>query len=274
MPSPLWRDKALIKIGCCAYSYRDLLVKGNMSLEDFVEEAYKNRLDGVELTSYYFKSTEKRYLYSLKRLCLEKGLSISMVSCGAHLWSPEREEREKNLEKIKRWINITYELGAPCLRVFGGRWPPPQENLEKKPSIEDAINEAIEIGEKSAEYTTDRGVVIALENHGGITISADDVIKIIKGVDSPWFRLNLDTGNYKEDIYCEIEKSTPYAVHVHAKVSLKRRGEVLKLNYERIRKILMNAGYNGWISIEYEEAENPKTGIPRFISYLKNIFME
>ena len=262
----------MIKIGCCAYSYREPIKKGEMTIEGFIEEARKIRLDGVELTGYYFRSTEKPYLYELKRLCLEKGLPISMVSCGAHLWSAKKEERENAVDEIKRWIDITHELGAPCLRVFGGRWPPPPEYAAEWRNLEQAIEAAVEVGKVCADYGASRGVVVALENHGGITRFADDVVRIIENVDSKWFKLNLDTGNYRDYTYEDLEKSIPYTVHIHAKVTVKGRMGPVKLDYERIRRMLEDAEYNGWISIEYEEAEHPSTGVPRFVEYLRKVF--
>lgn len=262
----------MMKIGCCAYSYRDHILSGEMNLESFIEESYKIRLDGVELTGYYFKSKEKSYLYRLKRLCLEKGLSISMVSCGAHLWSPREEDVKRDLDEIKRWVKVAYELGAPCLRVFGGRWPP--AGVLAGFTIDDAIEVAIEVGGECADFGSDYGVVIALENHGGITRFADDVIRIIRGVSSEWFRLNLDTGNYRDHMYEDIKKSAPYAVHVHAKTGVRHVGSGIEipLDYGRIRRILEDVGYNGWVSIEYEAEEDPKIGVPRFAEELRRVF--
>ena len=69
-------------------------------------------------------------------------------------------------------------------------------------------------------YAEDKSVVIAMENHGGITSRAGNVIKIVKGVGSPWFRMNLDLGNYRESIYEEIAKTVPHTVHLHGKVGV------------------------------------------------------
>jgi len=108
-----------------------------------------------------------------------------------------------------------------------------------------------------------------MENHGGVTAKADNVIEIVEGVGSPWVRVNLDLGNYRESTYEEIARTLPYAVHAHAKVSVAGNGE---LDYHRTAEILQNGRYNGFLSIEYEEKEDPKTGIPRFAKNLFSIF--
>jgi len=66
-----------MKVGCCAYSFRQYLTSGQMTLEDFIHKAHAMGLDGVELTAYYFASTEASYLHQLKRLALQQGIEIS-----------------------------------------------------------------------------------------------------------------------------------------------------------------------------------------------------
>lgn len=117
-----------------------------------------------------------------------------------------------------------------------------------------------------AEYA---GVVIALENHGGITSRAESMIRLVEGVNSPWLKVNLDLGNYRESTYDDIAKTAPYAVHVHGKL---RVTEGAELDYTRVKELLEDEGYNGFISIEYEGSEDPKVGVPRFASYLPNLF--
>ena len=261
----------MIKIGCCAYSYRDLITKGEMNLQDFIEECYRMGLDGTELTGYYFTSTSNlKYLHELKHLCLKRGLSISAASCGAHLLEPEAAKRDENVETAKRWVDVAHELGAPLLRVHGGRWPIEGFAIEK------AIELCIETGKRMANYGEEKGVVIALENDGGITRFADDVVKIVRGVNHDWFKLNLDTGNYPDYVYDDIAKSVPYAVHVHAKLETGGRYEIprRKVDYYKVKSILESAGYNGWVSIEYESLGDPRTEVPKLAKHLFEVFRE
>ena len=251
----------MIKIGCAAYSYRSYFEKGVMSYEDFVKEAYKIGLDGVEFTIYWLPSKDDKYLLNLKRLALYHGLPISGVGISTNFCTLKESEKEENIRKTIEAINIAYKLGAPVVRVFGG--PVPEGY-----SIKEAINLVAENVKPVLDYAEDSGIVIALENHGGITERAEYVLEIVEKVGSPWFRVNLDLGNYRIDTYNDIAKTVPYAVHVHAKVSAGGR----KLDYEKIREILESKGYNGFLSIEYEEKEDPKTGVPRFAQYLFKIF--
>lgn len=252
----------MIKIGCAAYSYREYLNDGRMKYEDFIEEAYRIGLDGVELTLYWLPSKDASYFRKLKRLSLYLGLPISCAGISTNFCNPSISERKKAIEAVKEGLEIAHELGAPCLRIFGGYVPEGYTDAEAIKWIIESISSCI-------GYAEENGVVIAMENHGGITSKADDVIKIVKGVDSPWFRVNLDLGNYRESTYDEIAKTVPYAVHTHAKVRVARGG---KVDYQRVKEILKSGGYNGFLSIEYEEKEDSKVGVPKFAEYLFEIF--
>jgi len=252
----------MIKIGCAAYSYREYLEDGRMSYEDFIEEAHHLQLDGVELTLYWLPSDESAYLRKLKRLALFRGLPISCAGISTNFCTPEPSEREKAARSVEKGLEIARELGAPCLRVFGGYVP-------EGYTVVDATEWVIQALESCVSFAEDRGVVIAMENHGGITARADNVAKIVEDVGSPWIRVNLDLVNYRESTYEEIAKTLPYAVHLHAKVSVARGG---KLDYQKVKAILEKGGYNGFLSIEYEEKEDPKRGVPEFARNLFSLF--
>jgi len=252
----------MIKIGCAAYSYREYLKDGRIGYEDFIEEAYRMGLDGVELTLYWLPTKDVSYFKKIKRLSLYRGLPISCAGISTNFCTPNVAERDDAINGVREGLEIARELGAPCLRVFGGYVP---EGYMK----DEAIDWTVKSLQSCVNYAEEYGVVMALENHGGITSKADDVIRIIESVDSPWLRVNLDLGNYKEPLYDEIAKTVPYAVHIHAKVSA--AGNV-KINYQRVKEILESARYNGFLSIEYEEKEDAKIGVPKFAKYLFEIF--
>jgi sugar phosphate isomerase/epimerase len=257
-----FHEERMIKIGCAAYSYRDYLKDGRMSYEDFIEEAYKIGLDGVEMTLYWLPSKEPAYLRNLKRIALSQGLYISCAGISTNFCSPDPLERERMIRAVEEGLRIARELGAPALRVFGGYVPEGYSEKQAAQWVVEALSRCI-------TYAEENGVVIALENHGGVTTRADNVVRIVESVDSPWLRVNLDLGNYKESTYGDIAKTIPYTVHIHGKVSVSGN---TKVDYEKIKRILVENGYNGFISIEYEEKEDPKIGVPEFAKYLLRLF--
>ncbi|MEM3041868.1 MAG: sugar phosphate isomerase/epimerase family protein [Nitrososphaerota archaeon] len=233
-----------------------------MSYEDFIEEAYRLGLDGVELTLYWLPTKDDSYLKRLKRHMLFRGLPVSCLGISTNFCIPEAYERERVTKNLEEWLDIAHKLGSPCLRVFGGNIPHGHSETEATEWVIDCLKRCV-------GYAEDKGIVLALENHGGVTSKAGNVVKIVKGVGSPWLGVNLDLGNYRESTYEQIAKTVPYAVHIHAKRSVAGGGE---LDYHRIREMLEAGGYNGFLSIEYEEDEDPKTGVPKFANYLLNLF--
>ena len=87
-----------MKIGCCAYSYRKHLTSGAMTMEDFIDLAAEEGFEGVELTNYYFDSSETAYLHSLKRRCLVNGLSVAGAAIRSEFTRASQEERAAQVD--------------------------------------------------------------------------------------------------------------------------------------------------------------------------------
>ncbi|MBS7609497.1 sugar phosphate isomerase/epimerase [Candidatus Bathyarchaeota archaeon] len=253
-----------MKIGSTAYSYRKYLSSGAMSLDNFINHCYEIGLDGIELTAYYFPKTEESFLNHLKRSAFLHGLDISGVAVGNNFCLPEEGKRREQVGLVKYWIDVAFRLGAPCLRVFAGKVP---EGYKE----EDAFRWTVDALRECVKYAEERGIILALENHGGITETAEQVLRILKNVDSEWLRVTLDTGNYRVNFHEEIRRTAPYAVNVHAKVFESLSAEDLKREYSRILETLRQADYKGYLSIEYEGADDPLLAVPRFAGFLKGI---
>ena len=114
---------------------------------------------------------------------------------------------------------------------------------------------------------------MALENHWGLTTNIDVLLKLRKMVDSPWLGINMDTGNYPGDPYVGIEQLAPYANIIQAKTYY-GGGEwyTLDLDYKRIAKIIRNAGYTGYISLEMEGKEDPQSAVAKSYKVLRDAF--
>lgn len=256
------------KLSCAAYSFRQFLTTKppQMTLEDFIERCAEWGLDGVELTSYYFVSREPSYLHGLKRKAFLLGLDISGTSVGNHFCLPPGEERERQIRMVKEGIDAAVELGAPCLRVFAG-------SLPQGRSEEEGRRWVIECLEEVCPYAEERGVFLALENHGSLTATAEQVLAILKPISSPWLGLNLDTGNFRTpNPYADIEQVAPYAITVHVKTEIAPQGRGRQeADFPRIVDILRKAGYRGYLALEYEAAEDPRVAVPRVVQRLREV---
>lgn len=115
---------------------------------------------------------------------------------------------------------------------------------------------------------------LALENHGGLTESADGMLKIVRDVQSPWFGVNLDSGNFlSETPYEDLAKIAPYALNVQIKVSIKSNsGTTTKSDYKRLAQIMTDVGYRGYIVLEFEEKGGDPPECPKEIDRLRQAF--
>jgi sugar phosphate isomerase/epimerase len=251
-----------MRLGCAAYSYRDLFKSGELSLPRFVTLCREMGLEGVELTAYYFADTERGTLHALKRHCFQEGMHILGTAVGSNFALAEADRRREQVAMTKSWIDHSILLGAPCIRVFAG--PVPQGRTEAE-----AFSWAVECLQECVAYGAERGVVVALENHGGITGTADQVLRLLGAVDSPWFGLNLDFGNFHEDPYTEVERCARHAVTTHAKRTMRGPAGPEQVDYARVARIMREVGYQGYLSIEYEDAEDPRQAVPAFVATLR-----
>jgi sugar phosphate isomerase/epimerase len=245
-------------IGCCAYSYRDALNAKRIALTDFLRLCAEMGLDGVELTAYYFTDLSDSHLREIKREAYRRGLEISGTAVGNAFTSPEEAKRREQVQMVKDWIDRSVTLGAPGIRVFAGSTAPGTE-------YEQAVEWTAACLRECAAYGEARGVMLALENHGGITATADQTLRLLQAADHDWIGINLDLGNYAESPMEEIAKTAPYAVTAHAKVTAGSR----TLDYGEIFRTLREAGYNGYVNVEYEEKEDPFVAVPSFVARLQ-----
>jgi sugar phosphate isomerase/epimerase len=261
---------SFFKFSLAAYSYRDLLnaksPEKKLTLDDFIRDCAKMGLQGTELTSYYFPNDPTPdYLRHLKDLCFRLGLDISGTAVGNDFCHPAGPERDRELAHVKRWVDHAEMLGAPVIRIFSGH--------EHGTSVEEAHRLAVAGIEECCDYAGKHGVFLALENHGGLTTSADGLMKLVRDVKSPWFGVNLDTGNFQgDDVYGDLTRFAPYAINVQVKVSIVENGKRQRADFSRLARILRDAGYRGYIVLEFEEAEEPTSACPRYLDELRAAF--
>jgi sugar phosphate isomerase/epimerase len=272
---PIKRNgKPKFKFSLAAYSYRDLLQGKNgstpeLTLDDFIADCAKMQLDGTELTSYYFpEPVTDDYLNHLKSLTFRLGLDISGTSTRNDFCYPPGPERDKELAFCKEWVDYAAKMGAPVIRVFSG-------NNRKDQTQADAERLAIEGLEECCDYAGKKGVFLALENHGGLTATVDGMLKVVKGVNSPWFGVNYDSANFRSETpYEDLARIAPYALNVQLKVSMKgAEGPSQPADYKRFAKMLSDVGYRGYIVLEFEEKEqDPRTECPKQVERIREAF--
>jgi sugar phosphate isomerase/epimerase len=238
-----------------------------MDLFDFADLAADMALDAIEPTSYYFPGdVSNEMLSNLRRHAFLHGLDISGTAIGNDFCVAPGPDRDAQLALARTWIDRAAVLNAPMIRVFAGRTP-------RGESEEVAVARAIEGFKEVLPYAAEKGVFLALENHGGITATSDQMMTLIEAIDHPYFAVNLDTGNFRtEDPYGDLARIAPYAVNVQVKTELSRAGEPKQeADLARLIQILRDVKYSGYVVLEYEAAEDPMTAIPRHVKRLRGL---
>lgn len=257
--------------GCCAYSYKRYFETDRMTMEDFILKAVELGIEGVDITTYWLKSTEPPYLSSLRHLAFKNSVAFSGTAIGGEMCQSDPARRAHEVEEIKKWVDATEFLGASHIRVSGGRIPPGA-------TLEQAIQWTAEAMKAACDYAGRKGITLGIENHnhGRVTERASTIIEILRRVDSPYAGINLDITNFPEDAYAQIEACIPYATHAHIRdVFYYENNRPVDLN--RIFRLCARGSYKGYMSAEYTEDENegdPMTAAPRLIAKIKTLSKE
>jgi len=249
--------------GCFAYSYEKYLQSKKMTMEDFFLKAVELGVEGVDVTTYWLKSTDPDYLVSLRRLAFRHGLPFSGAAIGTDMCQPDPTKRAAEIEKIKKWVDATQILGASHLRVFGGELP-------RGATDEQGVEWTAETLKQACDYAAPKGITLGIESHGGITSKATNILAILHKVDSPYAGCNLDISNFTEDPYTQVEALVPYATHTHIRdfYGGERR---LPLDLDRMWQLFAKGGYQGFMSAEYESDEDAMTGVPKLVEKVKTL---
>jgi L-ribulose-5-phosphate 3-epimerase len=272
-----------IRIAVSTYSYWHFRTP-KYPVEQVIEDAARLGFDGVEILHRQMTDESPAYVNKLKQTAFRLGLSLPMLSIHQDFISPKPEERKEAVDHTIKCIDLASRLGIPSIRLNSGRWNTIEsfDDLMKvkgnEPAIEGFTDEDAfrwcEEGIRGCLPSAERaGILLALENHWGLTTKTENLLRIHKAVGSPWLGINLDTGNFPVDPYPEIEKLAPVASIVQAKTYY-GGGEwyTLDLDYKRIAGILRKANFTGWVSLEMEGKEDPATAVPKSLDVLRSAF--
>ena len=256
-----------MKLSVAAYSFRAALAgKKSMTLHDFIDRAVAWDVDAVEPTSYYFPDPPTaEYCRQLRRHAFLLGLGISGTAIRNTFTYPPGPQLEKEIAHVKRWIDLAVDLGAPTIRIFAGDQQPGTTEAQARTWCIDAIHEC-------CEYAAPRGIILALENHGGIVSTVDQLLSIVKAIRSDWFGVNWDSGNFRSaDPYGDLAKAAPYAVVAQIKTEVWPNGVRQPADLVTVVSALRGSGYRGYVALEYEAEQDPFVAVPAYLRQLRRL---
>jgi sugar phosphate isomerase/epimerase len=253
-------------------------------LEPCIDLAAEMGFDGVEILHRQMQNEDNVYLQRLKRRAFVNGLALCGFSTHQGFLSPKAEVRQKNVDHTIRCIELAYQLGIPTMRVNTGTWGTSgsfnelMKNRGIEPPVkgytdEDGFGWVIDGLTKCLKAAEKCGVLLGLENHWGLGLTPEGVLRVVNAINSPWLQVTMDTGNFLEDPYDKLEQLAPKTILVQAKTYY--GGGLwysLDLDYERIAGILRKHKYRGYVSLEYEGKDDPRTAIPKSLALLRKAF--
>lgn len=287
---PVLRKKR-IKLGIASYSYWHFRTE-RVLIETVIDKAAEIGVEGVDILHRQMDIPEKdpltaahrTYLQKLKRHAFTNGIDLICLSIHQDFVDPNPDYRKQQIEHTHKCIEIAGALGVPCIRLNSGRWNTIQsfDDLMKARGEEpilpghtedDGFKWCVDCIEQCLPKAAEHGVILALENHWGLTRTAEGLLRVLNSVSSPWLGGLMDTGNFLEDPYDKLKQIAPKTVFVQAKTYF-GGGEwyTLDLDYKRIAKILADANYTGYVSLEMEGKENPDIAVPKSIAMLREAF--
>jgi L-ribulose-5-phosphate 3-epimerase len=273
-------------IGVSTYSFWQFRDR-RLDILECIDRAAEMGFDGVEVLHIQMADESNSAIQKIKRRAHANGLALMGFSTHQGFVSPDRQQRHDNIQKTLYQIDVAHRLGIPTMRINTGRWGTTRsfDELMAHKGIEpplpghtdeEAFPWVIESLEKLLPRAEECGVVLGLENHWGLGRTAAGVLKIVEAIKSPWLQMTLDTGNFLEDSYAQMERmassKVPLAL-VQAKTYFGGgRWYALDLDYARIAAILRKHDYRGWISLEFEGNEDAATGVPKSLELLRKEF--
>lgn len=268
--------KSRYKISLAEWSFHKALFAKEMTNLEFPVITRELGLDGVEYVNQFFKDKAKdeAYLAELKKITKNEGVENVLIMCDGEgmMGHPEKEERIKTVDNHKKWVDAAAFLGCHSIRVNAGSRG---EYEEQQKLAADGLR-------MLCEYSDTKKINVIVENHGGLSSNGEWLSGVMKMVDHKRvgtlpdfgnFVLNRQTGE-EFDRYKGVELLMPYAKGVSAKSNVfNEKGDEANMDYYRLMKIVDEAGYKGFVGIEYEGSVlSEKEGVIATRELLKKVF--
>ena len=249
--------KMEFKISLAEWSLHRMLYSGEINHLEFCVIAREQfDLDAVEYVNSFFfdKAEDLDYLKEMKNRANDQGVSSLLIMCDneGDLGDPNQKARVKAVENHFKWMEAAKFLGCHSIRV----------NAKSEGTYEDQIQLASDGLRKLTEYGEKIGINTIVENHGGLSSNGKWLVSVMKKVDHPMCGTLPDFGNFKikddewYDRYTGVDELMPYAKAVSAKShSFNWKGNEINTDYKKMINIVLSAGYNGYIGIEFEGSE-------------------
>lgn len=274
-----------MKTAICHYSLRRRFKAEQWTIERLVEEVKQFGVDGVDFHAGLMGSTDGAAETILAALGKHQ-FALSGLSLGNNFNQEAPEKFKAQVDTVRGWLEVAAKVKAPVCRIFGGSLAREQRGdaaavAAARQRVMDGLGQVV----KEAERL---GLVLAIENHGGLPCTGQEQVDVIKEIASPALKATIDVGNYMQggqEGHVGTAVAAPYAAYVHFK-DFRKIADASQPSGHRLEataigegdvdlpacvEALRKAGYDGTVALEYEAAEDETTGVPRSVEYMKKV---
>ncbi len=275
-----------MKLGLSMYSYHLAYQRGRMDIPSFIQEAKRLGVQGVELLDFYWRDPATE-LPEVRAALQDTGLPVGVYSVGNNFVQADEAARAAEVKKITDGVDYALQFGAKVVRVFAG-------NIEPDYTYEQCLLWIIAGLKEASAYAYAKGVTLALENHGKLAGRSEQVQTLLNAVASPALKANPDTGNFllvHQASHLAVAELATRAAMVHFKdfrvvpdnytgaayigtEGLKFAGTAIgegEVDLPDCVQSLREAGFDGWLNIEYEGEEDPFSAVSRSVDYTRQL---
>lgn len=259
------------EISLAQWSLHRSLYAGELDHLDFAKISKENfGIDAIEYVNSFFfeKAEDKSYLREMKNRADDYGVKSLLIMCDneGSLGDPNNQKRQKAVENHYKWHEAAKYLGCHSIRV-NAYLTESLHGLEvgdytKTGSYENQVSLAADGLRKLTEFGANIGINTIVENHGGLSSDGAWLASVMKAVDHPMCGTLPDFGNFRikgdrwYDRYKGVKELMPFAKAVSAKShDFDSNGNETRTDFFRMMDIVMDAGYSGYVGIEYEGSE-------------------
>lgn len=245
------------QISLAQWTINKELKAGKIDNLDFAKVAHDHGIFAIEYVNQFFmdKANDKSYLAEMKRRAADLGVKSLIIMCDreGNIGEPDTTKRQKTIDNHRKWIDAAKFLGCHSIRVNAGSAGTWEEQVKL---AADGLARLTELGDRQK-------INVIVENHGGLSSNADWLTEVIQLVDHKRCGTLPDFGNFRikdgesYDSYRGIRKLMPWAKGVSVKdVVWDDKGNQAPLDYDRMLKIVLDAGFHGYCGIEFGGFEN------------------
>jgi L-ribulose-5-phosphate 3-epimerase len=243
---------------CETYSYRQLIRDGKLDMTTIPAFFQEQGIKGISYNDMFFKTLDDAYLDQVAATVKKANRIVVSYVIEGNVVTGDEAKRREQIEADKQRMKAAFRLGARIVRI----------NVGSTGGGNDAddtigVERAIAAFKELLPLARRLKIRMSIENHGGVSRNADNILKIIKATDPKWVGSLVDFGNFPaESRYEEIAKVAPYAFVTHVKINeFDAAGEAASYDFPRVLGILKKQNYRGPISIEYEGKGDPVEGV-------------